>query len=82
MNAIKRVSLCLGFALVCSVTVLAGETQCPPNPGETQCPPAPCVSSPVDYSPQGEPSTFASDVTDVVITEAAIGLLQGALLLF
>ena len=82
MNAIKRVSLCLGFALVCSVTVLAGETHCPPNPGETQCPPAPCVLSPVDYSPQGESSTFASDATHAVIAEVAIGLLQGALLIF
>jgi len=77
MRKAANLGLTLVFGLVASVSVLACE---PPAPGQTSTPPC-IVQTASDQSVVDNTGT-PPDSTDLVITEAAIGLLQGALLLF
>ena len=88
MTKLKRLGSLGVLTCVLGVAVFAGESPssaCGPNPGEIQTPP--CSSAPIvsDDTPLGSPApdiTDITDTTDVVITEAAIELLQSVLLIF
>lgn len=56
-------------------------TPCAPNPGEIQSPPCASSQSALDQTTSNQ-TPPAPETTDVIITEAAIELLQSVLLIF
>jgi len=83
MTNLKRLGSLGLLTWVLTLPALAGEppAPCAPNPGEIQSPPCASAQSVSDETTSIQ-ITPASDTTDVVITRAAIGLLQSALLIF
>jgi len=79
MRKTTNFGLTVVIALVASVSVFACE---PPAPGQTSTPPC-AVESALDQTVPNTDTTWERvDAIDVIITEAAIGLLQSALLIF
>jgi hypothetical protein len=80
MKKLTRLIAVVGLTLSFGLVALGGETQAPPcsnNPGETQAPP--CSSSQYSSDESGQADTQTSDLTNSVVTEATVEILQSVL---
>ena len=89
MKNLKRLGVAVALTFLLGLSALAGETQsppcAPPDPGETQSPPcATAQMTPAHPATQGQTNTPAvsNTETDLLITEAAIDILQSLLSIF
>jgi len=86
MKHLRKIAMAITLAFAVVMVTVSGSVSAgacgPPEPGQTQTPP--CVQSPVDAFSVGQTKSksIVNTSTDVIITEAAIGLLQSVLLIF